>query len=375
MTGRTVLLGATGYTGGLVLDAVLRRGLKPTPAGRNGTSLASLAERHGGLDHVVADVSDLADLRKLVGPGDVLITTAGPFERLGLPVAQAAADVGAHYIDSTGEVGFVRALQDRCHDRARETGPVMLPAFGYDYVPGVLAARLAVRQGGDAVRAVDVGHFATGSLRRGLSQGTRNTGRNGLTLPVPHWHGHRLIDRRPASNLRDFTVRGRRRTAFLLSGTEVLFLPQAFPQLDTVSVCNGWFPALSRPVQAVSAAAATAARHVFGRKLLGLLTRPMSGQSGGPDAAERARTRSHTVAVACDAPDGVPLAEVRLEGPSIYTLTAELIAWGAHRLATRHDLTPGVVGPVEAFGLDALRLGCAEVGLRGRTRGRTRGRQ
>ncbi|MFE2067226.1 hypothetical protein ACFXDH_33425 [Streptomyces sp. NPDC059467] len=215
--------------------------------------------------------------------------------------------------------------QRRTHPIRR--GPVMLPAFHYDYVPGILAAHLAVRQVGDAVRTVDIGCFATGSLRRGLSQGTRNTGRNGLTLPVPRRHGHRLIDRRPASNLRDFTVRGRRRTAFLLSGIEVLFPPQAFPQLDTVSVYNGWFPALSRPVQAVSAAAATAARHTFGRKLLELLTRPMGGQPGGPDAAERARTRSHIVAVASDAPDGVPLAEVHLEGPSIHTLTAELFAW------------------------------------------------
>ncbi|MFE1312545.1 hypothetical protein [Streptomyces sp. NPDC058755] len=92
----------------------------------------------------------------------------GRFERYGHPVARAAVDAGAHYIDSTGEVGFVRALHDRCHDRARETGSVLLPAFGYDYVPGVLTGTLAARQGGDAVRAIDIGYGA--ALAQGLTR-------------------------------------------------------------------------------------------------------------------------------------------------------------------------------------------------------------
>ncbi|MEV7499982.1 saccharopine dehydrogenase NADP-binding domain-containing protein [Streptomyces sp. NPDC093018] len=122
MTGRIVLLGATGYTGSLVLDSLLRRGLKPTLAGRNRAPLAALAERHGGLPHAIVDATDPASLRGVVGRGDVLVTTVGPFERFGHPLAQAAADAGAHYIDSTGEVGFVRALRERLHGRARDTG-------------------------------------------------------------------------------------------------------------------------------------------------------------------------------------------------------------------------------------------------------------
>ncbi|MFB7481969.1 saccharopine dehydrogenase NADP-binding domain-containing protein, partial [Streptomyces anulatus] len=145
MTGRIVVLGATGYTGGLVLKALLRRGVRPTVAGRNPGALAALATRSGGLDHLVVDAATPDDLKRHLGRGDVLITTVGPFERFGFPVSQAAADAGAHYIDSSGEVGFVRTLHARHHRRARETGAVMLPAFGYDYVPGILAAALAVR--------------------------------------------------------------------------------------------------------------------------------------------------------------------------------------------------------------------------------------
>ncbi|MFD5181673.1 saccharopine dehydrogenase family protein [Streptomyces sp. NPDC058372] len=365
MSRRIILLGATGYTGGLVLDALLRRSAEPTVAGRDPAALEALAARNGGLDHLVVDAADPAGLRNHLRPGDVLVTTVGPFERFGYPVAQAAADAGAHYIDSTGEVGFVRTLYDRHHRRAREAGAVMLPAFGYDYVPGVLAGALAARRGGDAVRALDIGYFAAGPLRRGISRGTRATLRDGLTLPSPRRHRHRLRDERTASRVRPFTVRGHRSSAFLVSGTEVLFLPETFPALEDITVYNGWFPALSRPVSLFSALANTAVRLPGGGKVTAALTRPLLlGPPGGPDAALRARIRSHVVAVASTGTSGdPPAAEVHLEGPDPYTLTGELMAWAAQYLATRPISTAGVVGPVEAFGLETLRDACAATGL------------
>ncbi|MFJ6248476.1 MULTISPECIES: saccharopine dehydrogenase NADP-binding domain-containing protein [unclassified Streptomyces] len=370
MNSRIILLGATGYTGGLVLDALLRRGVEPTVAGRDPAALAALAARSGGLDHLTVDAATPDDLRKHLRRGDVLITTVGPFERFGLPVAQAAADAGAHYLDSSGEVGFVRTLHARHHRRARETGAVMLPAFGYDYVPGLLAAALALREAGPAARAVGVGYFSTGPIWRGISRGTRTTMRDGLTLPSARWYRHRLVDERTASRVRRFTVRGRRKSAFLVSGTEVLFLPEEFPALDAVTVYNGWFPALSRPLSLYSALVNAATRLPAGDRITDVLTRPLlAGPPGGPDAALRARIPSHVVAVAdAGARSRTPLAEVHLEGPNPYTLTGELLAWAADRLATGSDATgpdatPGVVGPVTAFGLDALRHGCAELGL------------
>ncbi|RKS09308.1 short subunit dehydrogenase-like uncharacterized protein [Nocardiopsis sp. Huas11] len=365
MTGRILLLGATGYTGGLVLDALLRRGERPTLAGRRATALTALAERSGGLDHEVIDAAEPASLRGRLRPGDVLVTTVGPFERHGHHVARAAAEAGAHYVDSTGEVGFVRTLRDRHHERARETGSVMLPAFGYDYVPGLLAAALAAQQAGEAAHALDIGYYTTGSLRNGTSQGTRATMRDGLTLPSVRLHRHRLVEERTASRLRGFTVGGRRRPAFLVSGTEVLLLPDTCPELSDITVYNGCFGALSRPVSLLTALADAVTRLPGGGGLTELLTRPLAGgPPGGPDAAARARTRSHVVAVASTAgPRSTPLAEVHVEGPNPYTLTGELMAWAAQRLATGADAVPGVVGPVEAFGLDPFRDACAGMGL------------
>ncbi|WP_280472674.1 saccharopine dehydrogenase family protein [Nocardia cyriacigeorgica] len=361
MSGRIVLLGATGYTGGIVLDALLRRGLAPVLAGRNRDALAALAGRGGGLDYRIADVTDPESVANLVDSGDVLISTVGPFERYGYPVACAAAEAGSHYIDSTGEVGFVRELRRRLHERARETGSLMVPAFGYDYVPGILAAHLAARQAEAPVRSIDVGYLATGPLSKGLSQGTRITMRDGLTLPSPRWSGGRLVDARTGSKVRAFDVRGKRKNATLVSGTEVLFLPEDLPTVDAVTVYNGWFPALARPMVVMSAMTAQLSRIAVGRKLIDIVSRPMIGPAGGPDAAERASTRSHVVAVATDASG--QSSEVHVEGPSAYSLTGELMAWAAQRLASAPVRTAGVVGPVGAFGFETLRDGCADAGL------------
>ncbi|MFF9504655.1 saccharopine dehydrogenase NADP-binding domain-containing protein [Streptomyces sp. NPDC014656] len=179
MNSRVILLGATGYTGDLVLNALIRRGVRPTLAGRNPTVLTALAERSGGLDHLVVDAATPDGLGKHLQRGDVLITTVGPFERFGFPVARAAADAGAHYLDSSGEVGFVRTLRDRHHQRARETGAVTPPAFGY---------------------------FATGPIWRGISQGTRTTMRDGITLPSARRRRRVLVEERTASRVRRFII-------------------------------------------------------------------------------------------------------------------------------------------------------------------------
>ncbi|MCC3272209.1 saccharopine dehydrogenase NADP-binding domain-containing protein [Arthrobacter zhangbolii] len=365
MSGRIVLLGATGYTGGLVLGALFRRGLRPVLAGRNTDALAGLAEEHGGLEFAAADATDPASVRRLLDPGDVLITTAGPFERVGLPVAEAAVRAGARYIDTTGEVGFVRTLQERFHRQAQDTGAVLLPAFGYDYVPGILAGAMAAQQAGDAGRKLDVGYFTAGALNPGLSQGTRATMRDGLFLPAVRFANGRLVEERAAAEVHDFPVSGARRSrkaGFLVPGTEVLFLPKAFPQLDAVSVYNGWFADLSRAISLMSAASHTMARSARGRRLLERLTAPMLGKPGGPDSSQRAKTRTQVVATVTGT-DGNLLAAVQLTGPNVYTLTGELIAWGAEQLRDRQDLTPGVAGPLDAFGLDGLTRGCAALGL------------
>src|SRR2546423_9418010 len=97
MAGVIVLFGATGYTGRRVAQAMVRRGLRPILAGRNIGGLSMLASRLGDLKVVHADVRDAASVRALIGGRGVLVSTVGPFIRLGGPALRAATEAGGGY--------------------------------------------------------------------------------------------------------------------------------------------------------------------------------------------------------------------------------------------------------------------------------------
>jgi short subunit dehydrogenase-like uncharacterized protein len=361
---RIVVFGATGYTGGLVVDALTSRGVRPILAGRNKQLLQRLAGQFGGLDWATADIADPRSVEALVEAGDVLIATVGPFKRFGRVAADAAVAKGAHYLDSTGEVDFVEDLRDQLHERARQQRSTLVPAFGYDYVPGLLGAALALDRAGEAASEVRVGYLATGSLRNGLSGGTLATSADTLLQPVAIWEGGTPRAVRAASRLHRFTVQGRRKNTYLLSGTEVLFIPESFPTVQTVEVFNGWFPSTSVPVAALSAVAATLAKNRLGQQLVDGFARRAARQTSnsGPDANERARSQTHVVVEVSDQ-SGHPLQETHITGPSIYTLTGELLAAAAIHLRDANNLPSGVLSPLTAFGSAGLIELCREVGL------------
>jgi short subunit dehydrogenase-like uncharacterized protein len=269
-------------------------------------------------------------------------------------------DAGAHYLDSTGEPGFIRDVFERWGPPAAEAGAALVPAFGYDWVPGNLAGALALREAGDEATRVDVGYFVTGSAGPGaLSGGTLASAAGVLGSPGYAWRGGRLVEEAPARHHRVYEVRGRARGGLSVSGSEHLALPRLAPGLRDVTVHLGWFGSAARSVQALSQVSRLP---LLPRLLAAAGSRLLRGSSGGPDEAARRRTGSHVQALAYD-PDGRELARVVLEGPNPYALTGDLLAW-AGVLARGGGLTgTGALGPVEAVGLDALVAGAAEVGL------------
>jgi hypothetical protein len=150
-----------------------------------------------------------------------------------------------------------------------------------------------------------------------------------------------------------------KRAALTVAGSEHLGLPEAFPQLDSVDVCLGWFGRWTRPMQIATTLTAPLLGSAMARAALARLSQRLPGSHREPDRDGR----SLVIAVARDA-SGRALATTALTGPDPYGLTASLLAWGAVQAAAPDAaLTPGVHGPVAAFGLDTLSLGAAEAGL------------
>jgi short subunit dehydrogenase-like uncharacterized protein len=363
---RIVLFGATGYTGELVARSLVDAGVYPVLAGRSEDRLAHLADELGGLEYVSADAGHPdGTVRELLDEGDVLVTTVGPFLRHGEPALRAAVNAGAHYLDSTGEPAFIRQVFDEFHVPAAGRC-ALLSAFGYDYVPGNLAAGLALREAdGGAVR-VDVGYFVQRGEQPGrrMSRGTAASAA-GMTLePGFAFRDGELKTVRTADRVGSFTVADRRLEGIAVGGSEHLSLPRLWPDLREVNVYLGWFGPRSDLIRRASVVPYALGRVPGVKQVAAVVADAVADRVGvsAADEGEVALGTSHVVAIAYDA-GAQPLAEVHLEGPDPYRLTGDLLAWGARRAASVGVEATGAVGPVEAFGLDALEAGCAEAGL------------
>lgn len=375
---RIVLLGATGYTGQRVLRELLARGEQPTLAGRNRTKMLALTGRfEADLPVAEVDVTSTADLARLLDRSDVVLSTVGPFTQLGIATVTAAAQAGAHYLDSSGEGSFVRRVFE-LDSVAAAQGATVVPAFGYDYVPGNLAGALALTRAGERASRIEIGYFLTRSghgdelrYRSTLSDAfTLTTGGTRTTLagaaaedayayrrPRPRAPA-RLVDERTGQRVRTFRYAGVRRSALTVSGSEHLGLPEAFTTGQRRRV-----PRLVRAVDAPD----TDRRHAHSFS-------PAAGEgTGNRDAAvpaapglhprtrqqrpfpgNRGRPRPFRCTPGHDRPDRPrPLPDDGIPD-----------RMGRHRHggAGRHPPNRRA-RPVAAFGLDALRHGAAESGL------------
>ena len=168
-----MIYGANGYTGKLVVEEAVKRGLRPVLAGRNADALRALAAPHGlpvrafGLDdaHVVE--------KNLHGMGLVL-HCAGPFSATCAPMLEGCLAEGVHYLDITGEIDVFAHCHAQ-HARASEKGIVVIPGSGFDVVPTDCLAAMLKRDLPTATSLVLA--FEAGG---GPSPGTAKTSVEGL---------------------------------------------------------------------------------------------------------------------------------------------------------------------------------------------------
>ncbi len=357
-----VVFGATGYTGRLTVAAMVRRGLRPRIAGRDRAALDRLSAAHGGLDTALADATKPDTVRALVAADDVLVTTVGPFLRRGRAAADACIAAGAHYLDASGEPAFVRRMYETYSGPATKAAVVMLPAFGHDFVPGHACAGEALRRAGAQATRVEVAYFLTGRDRR-PSAGSLATFFEALDRPGLAWRDGRLVEEAAGERLAHFdTGRTLRSPAFNLPSSEHIFLPRTYPQLRRVDAWLGWFGAGSYWVPGIQCAERMFGAVSLWRPVLERVASLAVGPEGGPSRKQRSKAGCHVLAVA-SGPGGT-LARAELRGTNVYDHTAELLAWGAERVAAGDVTQRGVLGPLEAFDLDALLAANREAGVR-----------
>jgi short subunit dehydrogenase-like uncharacterized protein len=360
MSGRIVILGATGYTGDLTARALVDSGAAPVLAARSPERLDKLAIELGGLETQVADVADPATVRSLVERGDILVSTVGPFARWGETAVEAAIATGATYFDTTGEPAFIRRVFEQYGPAATRAGTALLTAFGYDFVPGNLAAELVLRAAGPEATRLEVGYFSRGSAT--ISGGTKASTAGAILEPSFAMRRGRMQDERTGARVRRFTLGdGTVLQGISVGGSEHFAVRALHPQLRDIDVLLG------RPGFGGRVTPALTAMLVIAKKIPGVGAKLYSilgseGSTGGPDAEARSRSRSLIVAEARSA-SGELIHRVEMQGPNGYDFTARILAWASVQAARGAITQTGAVGPVAAFGLDALRAAAEGVGL------------
>ena len=172
-----VLWGATGFTGRLLVDTFAEgapAGLRWALAGRDRERLDDLRSVLGAdVGIVVSDAADPASLDALARRTSVVLSTVGPYARLGTPLVAACVEAGSDYADITGETLWMRASIDAFHARAQQTGARIVHACGFDSVPSDLGLWLlqsaAVERYGRACTRVE---HVFGPMSGGIGGGT-----------------------------------------------------------------------------------------------------------------------------------------------------------------------------------------------------------
>ena len=325
-SGPLAVLGATGYTGGLVCEEARRLGLPLRLAGRRREALEERAS--DGEEVAVADARDERALREAFDGAFAVASCAGPFLALGTAPVAAALAVGAHYVDTSGEQPFARLVHERFGEAAERRGVAVLTSFGFDYVPGDLAARFAA----DGLEPLDEIAVAYSVKGFATSRGTRRTvGHVARQEQVAYVDGA-LVRSRFGATTRRFRFPFGERVAVEWGGTEPLTVPR-----HTVV----------RTVRSYLRAPTFAAR-------LAPLARPaapivrLAARVGppGPSPERRSRMQFAVVAEARGANGG---RRATVTGFDPYGLTALLIARGAEALHAREARAVGVLAPAEAF--------------------------
>jgi short subunit dehydrogenase-like uncharacterized protein len=308
-----------------VLEQARALGLPLRLVGRRAEALEAIAL--DGEEVRVADATREAELIAAFDGAFAVASTAGPFLRVGAKPVGAAITVGAHYLDTSGEQAFARLVYEGFGESADERGVVLLTSFGFDYVPGDFAARLAAEQLAEPLDELVVAYSTTAQR---TSRGTRATIAHVLAQPQVAWEGG-LVPSRFGRTTRRVTFPFGERGVVEWGGTE----PLTVPRHTEVRRVRSY---LRQP------------RAVALGGLVGPLVAPLVGLAGrvggSPSPDERRRNRFTVVA---EARRGAECRRATVSGHDTYGLTAVLLARGAEALRAGEARGTGALAPAEAF--------------------------
>ena len=343
-----LLYGAYGYTGRLIAEEAVKRGLRPVLAGRDRQRTRSLAQSLD-LEWTSFGLHDSEELRSAIGDLVLVVNAAGPFSATWGPVLKACLAARRHYLDITGEIDVLESIQalDR---EAADAGVHVVPAVGFDVVPTDCAAALVAHRLEGATE-LDLAFHVSGGPSRGTTLTTiERLGRGSAVRRAGRIVPVRLGAIRRRIPFSDGTRPG---VAIPWGDVSTAYRSTGIPNVTVYGVLPSLLPLAGR---------------VTGALLEIPLVRRMAEWGArrwirGPGPDELAHGHSRVRAEARD-PSGRSEV-VEIVGPSPYAFTAAATVAAVERVLDGLETDPGVHTPSQAFGTDFV-LQLPGVGVAGR---------
>jgi short subunit dehydrogenase-like uncharacterized protein len=348
--------GATGFTGGLIARELKRLDANFLIAGRDRGKLETFSEELGGVPLVAASVDDPAGLREMLEPCSVVIACAGPFGLHGEPVVAAAVDTGTHYLDTTGEQGFMRMVFDRYGARATETGAALVSGMGFDYAPGDLIAALTAEGMGPLEEIVVAYHVHGFEPTHGTALSGLEIMRGGdVVWSAGDWRaaprsadGGRWVFPEPI---------GEQRMLRYPAGEQIT-VPRHIETARIRTLLDGMVvPPRLMPLAVIFSPLLGLAMRTPLRRAMGALVQRLPA---APDEQSRKASR---FTISCEARGKLGTRRGTVRGSDVYGLTAVALAHGALLCADPAFGGSGALAPAQAFDPGAFFAALADLGV------------
>src|SRR5688572_21928006 len=113
-----MVYGAYGYTGELIVEEALRRGMRPVLGGRSEEKVSRMAQALG-LEQRVFGLDRPEEVNRGLEDMALVVNCAGPFSRTAHAMSEGCLRQKVHYTDITGEIDVFEAMAAK-DARARE---------------------------------------------------------------------------------------------------------------------------------------------------------------------------------------------------------------------------------------------------------------
>ena len=335
-----LIYGSYGYTGQLIVEHALSKGLKPVLAGRDANRLAQQAAKFN-LNYVAFDLSNADEVAEKIKDFKVVLHCAGPFKYTAKIMTDVCIKTKTHYLDITGEYQVFESIF-RKHDEAKDAEVLLMPGVGFDVVPSdCLAAYLK-----DKMQTASSLELALWQKGGKLSHGTAITVAENLSEGCTIRKNGKLVNIPSGSLTRSIKIEDQSRIAVAIPWGDVstAFRSTKIPNIIVYNFL---------PKKVIDGMKMTQRLNFFFRLnfVKRFLISRIKKRPAGPSAAER-ETAQTLIWGEAKNPLGISIRAV-LQLPEGYTLTALTSVKIAQSILEKEP-PHGALTPSQVFGKDFI---------------------